>query len=735
KISIGGDLVDTSTEGTYTVVYSVSDAAGHKVSIPRDVIVSNTTTPPTTGDELNTWYNTSIVKQRGSLEATFTVVPSATNIDSVIGFSDGEADAYTDLGIIVRFASSGKIDARNGSSYSADNAVNYQANETYTFRLNINFTTKTYSIYVTPEGEDEITIGNNYAFRSEQNNLSTINNVAHFSITNGIVDVGEVSFTRKDSVSEGEKKLIFEVDFSNHTLGYYNAARMREDFGQYNGEKLMGYKEWNGAYVAGGTTNPDNEIVSMDGEKVLKIVHKAGKTGTGNYPNENTYTGFHATLALPKKGRTIDVNNPKPITLDYYVKFHEGFEWKTGGKLPGLAGGLVPAGGQKIGNESMENGFSARFMWHDMTVPALNREGYSIINYIYHPGRKGNIGEYVYGAGAILSPSEPATHFNDKDAKEVYRLESGKWIHIVQEITANKPYQSDGKIRVWIDGNLVEDIRDMKWIQDGKHDTYGVDKLFFANFFGGKGEAYESSRDNYSYFKKIKVYEGSANKSLEPNNKVLVIGDSFTDGADFLQYMTSDRFNFVGTKEDLSIKHEGRSGWTSKAYIGKNLKWYPDSPFVLNNELNLLHYFTNILQEQPNVAVLQLGANDILQATKAYELNPAKPYVSVSNYIDALETLRVALKDTVPNIKIVMLAPTAPGPTLHNDVSQDVHQKIYKEYKAAYLAKFGGRKDEGIYVIDSVFLDNSDYRDAIHPNANGYKKIANELRIMLKKIG
>ena len=128
----------------------------------------------------------------------FNARPNAENIDSVIGFSDGEANAYSDLGIIVRFSPTGKIDARNGSGYEASTNYVYEANTNYTFRLVIDFNTKKYSIYVTAEGENEVLIGENYDFRSEQSDLNSINNMAYFSRIKDVVFVTNPSFVEEN---------------------------------------------------------------------------------------------------------------------------------------------------------------------------------------------------------------------------------------------------------------------------------------------------------------------------------------------------------------------------------------------------------------------------------------------------------------------------------------------------------------------------------------------------------
>jgi hypothetical protein len=65
------------------------------------------------------WQNQSFAPQTGPMTVEFDAVPSANNKDMVINLSNGPASAYTDLAAIVRFASNGVIDVRNGSTYSA----------------------------------------------------------------------------------------------------------------------------------------------------------------------------------------------------------------------------------------------------------------------------------------------------------------------------------------------------------------------------------------------------------------------------------------------------------------------------------------------------------------------------------------------------------------------------------------------------------------------------------------
>ncbi|HWZ94518.1 MAG TPA: hypothetical protein VNW30_04920, partial [Opitutaceae bacterium] len=104
--------------------------------------------------------------QTGTFTATFDATPSASPENAVVGLSKGVATAYTGLSCIARFNTSGAIDAYNGTAYQAASTISYTKNTAYHFRLVVNVPAHTYSVYVTPPGQSELTVGLNYAFRS-----------------------------------------------------------------------------------------------------------------------------------------------------------------------------------------------------------------------------------------------------------------------------------------------------------------------------------------------------------------------------------------------------------------------------------------------------------------------------------------------------------------------------------------------------------------------------------------
>lgn len=110
----------------------------------------------------------------GVFTVQFDATPSASPLNAVVALSKGAQNAYTGYATLVRFNTSGKIDAYNGTGYAAATSIPFAANMTYHFREVVNTTNHTYSVYVTGPSGVEQTVGLNNAFRSEQKSVSSI---------------------------------------------------------------------------------------------------------------------------------------------------------------------------------------------------------------------------------------------------------------------------------------------------------------------------------------------------------------------------------------------------------------------------------------------------------------------------------------------------------------------------------------------------------------------------------
>jgi hypothetical protein len=160
----------------------VTDAACVPTGDGNNCQVVPTPTPVGCTTSSTTWQNESMTAHTGILTHTFEATPNATNIDNVFGLSNGSAAAYADIATAVRFNTTGTIDARNGSAYAAVSPVTYSAGTKYAFRVIVNIPSHTYSVYVKSAGsQTENLIAQDYAFRTEQAAVTSLNNIAMFA--------------------------------------------------------------------------------------------------------------------------------------------------------------------------------------------------------------------------------------------------------------------------------------------------------------------------------------------------------------------------------------------------------------------------------------------------------------------------------------------------------------------------------------------------------------------------
>jgi hypothetical protein len=173
-------FVDTgATNGTtFFYVVSATNANGEsanssQVSAAPNAATCKTATGGASG--VGTWINTSFPSQSGTFTAEYDGTPSAV-LDSCIAMSKGTQNAFTGFATLTRFATTGNIDARNGGAFAANVTQSYSGASTYHFRLVVNVPAHTYSIFVTPPGGSAQTIGTNFAFRTEQNTVTSLDN-------------------------------------------------------------------------------------------------------------------------------------------------------------------------------------------------------------------------------------------------------------------------------------------------------------------------------------------------------------------------------------------------------------------------------------------------------------------------------------------------------------------------------------------------------------------------------
>jgi hypothetical protein len=159
----GTHYVDSGLNpGTYYYVISAVNSIGESSN-------SGEASPHTTVTSADGFFNRSLgSSQTGSFSVDFDASVSLSPSNTSFSLCQGNATAYTGLACMMRFNSTGTIDARNGGAFAAVTSMPFSANTTYHVRMDVNVATHTYSVSVTAPGGSPVTIASNYAFRTEQ---------------------------------------------------------------------------------------------------------------------------------------------------------------------------------------------------------------------------------------------------------------------------------------------------------------------------------------------------------------------------------------------------------------------------------------------------------------------------------------------------------------------------------------------------------------------------------------
>lgn len=189
--------------------------------------------------------------------------------------------------------------------------------------------------------------------------------------------------------------------------------------------------------------------------KVLRIRYPAGTIG----PHDN---GTQFLVNLPEA---------EEYWLSYWVKFEAGFDFRRGGKMPGLTSG----GGKFTGGHhpTEGEGWSARYMWKD--------DGRAIV-YFYSVDMPGKWGEGLVLEGARFVP--------------------GEWHRLTQHIRLNTDDNADGVLEVWFDGAKV-------YADDSERFRLGgrgpLDSFYFSTFHGGNTPDWAPHTDSAARYDAIRI--------------------------------------------------------------------------------------------------------------------------------------------------------------------------------------------------------------------------------------
>lgn len=245
---------------------------------------------------------------------------------------------------------------------------------------------------------------------------------------------------------------------------------------------------------------------------------------------------------------------------------------------------------------------------------------------------------------------------------------------------------------------------------------------------------------------------------------LLIVGDSLTHGtiypnelAGLLSQPGNPRWKMLGTHKPASIKpgvaHEGYGGWTwqgfATRFVPKPTEGQPklnSSPFVFADEqgkpqLNPARYFDEHCGgDRPDVITFLLGINDCFGA-------PAGDAKRLDEHIDAVfkqaDTLLAAMKQAAPEATLAVCI--TPPPNVRDGAFEANYQGKYPRWNwrqiqhrlvERQIQHFGDRAAERIVLVPTELnvdpIDGYPENNGVHPNAVGYRQIAETIYAWLK---
>lgn len=194
----------------------------------------------------------------------------------------------------------------------------------------------------------------------------------------------------------------------------------------------------------------------------------------------------------------------------------------------------------------------------------------------------------------------------------------------------------------------------------------------------------------------------NSNLSSSRPFKIMPLGDSITDGyfvpggyrIDLWQHLTERGYaiDFVGSQRNGSeglpdLEHEGHSGWRIEEIHQRIREW--------------------LARSQPDLILLLIGTNDMAQG------------YGVETAPDRLNALIEEIWTQLPEVRLFVASIPPIGEPVLNGRAIDYNRAI------AQLVKQKQTEDKSIVFVDLYYvLSLDDLPDGVHPNREGFRKIA-----------
>ncbi|OJT12174.1 hypothetical protein TRAPUB_11284 [Trametes pubescens] len=179
------------------------------------------------------------------------------------------------------------------------------------------------------------------------------------------------------------------------------------------------------------------------------------------------------------------------VIFGYDVLFEEGFDFREGGKLPGIYGGAGDAAYGCTGGRQTDRCkcFNLRLMWRENGVGEL---------YAYVPQSEVNTRRLL----AVPPRSIQHPDYGFSVGRGAWTFASGRWTRVTERVKINDVGQENGEIEILIDGKSVFLAQGLVLRTPEGPDAH-VQGLHFQTFFGGHSPDWASPKDQRAWFANV----------------------------------------------------------------------------------------------------------------------------------------------------------------------------------------------------------------------------------------
>ncbi|PSR70809.1 hypothetical protein PHLCEN_2v13307 [Hermanssonia centrifuga] len=238
-------------------------------------------------------------------------------------------------------------------------------------------------------------------------------------------------------------------------------------------------------------TPPCPEPVSREAHpRAWEAFFPEGSINPGNKQTAPGGFGFYMQGPGPFH-KKLTQETPDEVVMSYEVMFEEGWEWRKGGKLPGIYGGVGESAYGCTGGRQTDRCkcFNLRLMWRENGTGEL---------YAYLPQDAANT------AAMLAIPPRSIQHpdYGFSVGRGAWKFVTGKWTAVAERVKMNTVGKANGEIEVFIDGRSVIKAIGLV-LRDQEAPSSCVRGMHFQTFFGGHSEDWASPKDQKAWFTNV----------------------------------------------------------------------------------------------------------------------------------------------------------------------------------------------------------------------------------------